>query len=750
MGPLSLPRKCWFSVCEQCKLKNVIGKETGKPANIGLARCRKTSSHTADEYILTKFPKGARVGWTLKVGSKQEWHTYVVDAHWVTESEDGKTCTGGLILTDETDRSEVKVEYRSIVKGCLRVLPTAFAYETPYTIHAPGADVSQAEFFELVETAGKATTAHDFVAIDVAGHEALPVGQYLNGIEPLGEYMGEVRKQAKFNVICQHGRNSVDVVMTATELLEKLKTTEMGSEPRGTPGEEVAAAQAAQHPVDGTREAEALYIELADWKNSPRHQGDIRPYKPASFSENTPYVCTLVQREHRQQWVLLKKRLASVKTIKAKAAQDLELQPDLSSDSDADTQDEEEQEHDNKRVSILSATNWAWGTPRERQRHRSKKMSFVEQLKGATMGGPLIATAGAGTVVHQEQACLSSANVCFSGRKLWYYGNGLRRWRDENDGDLDLLSKDVLAFPTVAECERYQIKVFVQTAGTVVLTRAGLPHTVLSLTTTVAEATNLVLDEHDWVSHLVQEVGMYLPLCYPDPIKPTDASKELGKLSEKQETAIARLSTWVRHTGDYLRVQANCRSKPKPFEKCRVGDIVDVGSEQVAVYVIKTTSTELVYVLPVNREEHALIDKVPFLSFRPANARTIPLKSDDGAGDEAGGRHTSVEVSRVPQGLVDNLSADELYNHVADPEHYGQLQACQEFGLPKGLYEGPAVGKSLVIGISLGWARGTPPPHQEKVRRVPSTTRLLHTNTHVCVLHVGCALLSERCSLQGP
>jgi len=91
---------------------------------------------------------------------------------------------------------------------------------------------------------------------------------------------------------------------------------------------------------------------------------------------------------------------------------------------------------------------------------------------------------------------------------------------------LDLLSKDVLAFPTVAECERYQIKVFVQTAGTVVLTRGGLPHTVLSLTTTVAEATNLVLDEHDWVSHLVQEVGMYLPLCYPDPSKPTDGSKE--------------------------------------------------------------------------------------------------------------------------------------------------------------------------------------------------------------------------------
>ena len=173
MGPLSLLRKLWFSVCDECKRKNVIGKEKGKPANIGLAQCRKKWSHTADEYILTKFPKGARVGWTTKVGSrqvsKQEWHTYVVDAHWVTESEDGKTCTGGLILTDEADRSEVKVEYRSIVNGCLRVLPTAFTYETPYTIHAPDADVSPAELYQLVEAAGKATTLHDFVAIGFAG-----------------------------------------------------------------------------------------------------------------------------------------------------------------------------------------------------------------------------------------------------------------------------------------------------------------------------------------------------------------------------------------------------------------------------------------------------------------------------------------------------------------------------------------------------------------------------------------------------
>jgi hypothetical protein len=82
-------------------------------------------------------------------------------------------------------------------------------------------------------------------------------------------------------------------------------------------------------------------------------------------------------------------------------------------------------------------------------------------------------------------------------RKNWFYGNGLRRWRDENDGDLDLLLKDVLAFPSVAECERYQIKVFVQTAGTVVLTRASLPHTVLNLTTTITKTTNLVLNQDD-------------------------------------------------------------------------------------------------------------------------------------------------------------------------------------------------------------------------------------------------------------
>jgi hypothetical protein len=197
-------------------------------------------------------------------------------------------------------------------------------------------------------------------------------------------------------------------------------------------------------------------------------------------------------------------------------------------------------------------------------------------------------------------------------------------------------------------------------------------------------------------------------------------------------------------------VQAARLSLAKPFGKLRMWDIVDVGNEEVAVYAMKTTPTDLVYIIPVSRGEKEPFKRFPLLSFDPACSTTFPLMCGDGAaGDEAGARQDSIEVSRVQHGVVHHRSADELYQQVADPPHFGQLRSCLAFGLPQGLYEGSAVGKSLVIAHYHRWPTGTPPPHQGKVRRVPSATRLLHTNTHVGVLSVWCALVPVRCSLKG-
>ena len=746
MGSITATCKSWFSICAKCKFKNVEGKKTRKPANIGFKLCRTTRGHKEEEYILTQFPKEARVGCLEKNGDKWEWHTFVVTNHWKQESSTAVKCMGGLSLKDEADGTEKRVEYLQVVNRSLRRLDPDFKYTVPYTLHEPHTNVSKATFKKLVESAGKAATLHDFVVIQLGDFKGKPMEEYVKAIEPLADFVGEeVPKTASFAAIRQRGGNMESVSLTQGELLKKLKTTEMGFQPRGTPREEVDRAHAAQHPKEGTPQSDAFYLEEADWKTLPRRKGDIRLFKPSSFSPEDEYLATVVGRKHKDDmWVLLESENLPdvVKDKKEQEVQDLELVPDLVSDSDSD----DEEEDDNKVVSMASATNWAWSTPREAEPHRKAQMRYAEQVKGATMGGPLIATAGAGTVVHEEQAALSSANVCHYGLKTWYYGNGLRQWRDENGGDFDVLSKDVRAFPTVEECERYRIKVFVQTAGTVVLTRAGLPHTVLSLTTTVAEATNLVLDQDDWVLHLLKEVKMYLPHSYPVPIKPGDGSKEPGKLSEKQLTVINRLSTWVEHTGEYLRVQANGSSKP--FEECHVGDIMDVGGEYAAIYAMKTTTTDLVYVLPVTRGERLDFHRVPLLSFGRASAHTFPLIRDDGSSDK-GGQHETVVVTQVQEGLLDTLSSEEVYHHVAEPEHFGQPQSCQVFGMLKGLYDGWAVGKSLAIVHHIGWPRSTPRPHEEEVRIVPSTTRFFHANTRVGVLPLECALLPVVCSLRG-
>jgi hypothetical protein len=109
----------------------------------------------------------------------------------------------------------------------------------PYTIHEPRGDVSPANFYKLVAAAGKAATLYGLMAIAVGDFVAQPVGHYLDKTEP-------VEENPKFTVSSQHGRNIDDALMTAKELLKKLKTTDAGPEPMGAPAIEVAAAEAHQ------------------------------------------------------------------------------------------------------------------------------------------------------------------------------------------------------------------------------------------------------------------------------------------------------------------------------------------------------------------------------------------------------------------------------------------------------------------------------------------------------------------------
>ena len=140
------------------------------------------------------------------------------------------------------------------------MLPPAFEYDVPFTIHEPHGDVSPDTFFKLVAEAGELATSEGLVAIRVADFEPQPLKDYLDKMEPVQNF-------TTFKVVRQHGGTMTKDVLTATELLAKLQTTEAGPEPRGTPAEEVAAAQAAHHHKVVTGEgvaeveADAIYTE---------------------------------------------------------------------------------------------------------------------------------------------------------------------------------------------------------------------------------------------------------------------------------------------------------------------------------------------------------------------------------------------------------------------------------------------------------------------------------------------------------
>jgi hypothetical protein len=156
------------------------------------------------------------------------------------------------------------------------------------------------------------------------------------------------------------------------------------------------------------------------------------------------------------------------------------------------------------------------------------------------------------------------------------------------------MAKDKVAFPTVAECERFGTKVYLQSAGETVIIGPANAHTVISLCTTVAEASNCTLEVDHWAPKLVVELRLNLPRCNPDTVKIFQGSIPLPDTVKAE--GVERLNFWARHTADYLRVQATRITSGRRFAKCRV-DILELGTELNVVYVLKTGPTQLLYYL---------------------------------------------------------------------------------------------------------------------------------------------------------
>jgi hypothetical protein len=148
-------------------------------------------------------------------------------------------------------------------------------------------------------------------------------------------------------------------------------------------------------------------------------------------------------------------------------------------------------ESDSGLMSTLSATNWV--------KTAQGIYKPAMEIPGVTLGSPIYASAGAGTVLHVEQGLLPSVNANHSGWKAWQVGTGLLKWRESQGGScIDALAKDVLKWATPEECKRFGILVFLQPPGSTAFTASGVWHTVVSLTATIADASNIFLNQSFW------------------------------------------------------------------------------------------------------------------------------------------------------------------------------------------------------------------------------------------------------------
>lgn len=675
MGYVSQSIGPFWAICSACNTLNVEYKmqhiATGKKLNIAPSKCRSRGGHRGPEYILSTLYNGRRVGWM----HKKEWRQGVVRNRWT--KDDGGKCIGGVEV-EASDGTTTQHKYPGLVTS-LKPLPKAFEFDEVATKVVPACQ-TQDEFDTMVAEASRTVTAEGFMAIVVENFEAPKGEKLLKKVEPMHfERLYEVNTlDDDDDQVPTAERATTTAFLTFKRLKENLLSgqTSLGSD-RLSPYDMVKKATGARL---------GLYTENINFKPF-KTRGRLRP---TSFSDETPYVAEIRKDGHVGKWVLKRRPLGAT----------------------ADSGGSE-------RMATLSATNWVYSTARE----RARCIEAMSQLPGVTMGSPLLAEEGAGTVVHQEQACLGSVNVLFKGFKLWFYGDGLRLWRDAKGGHLDGLAKDKLVYPTPEECEQYGIHVYLQAEGTVVLIASGVMHTVMSVTTTYAEASNIIYDETVWIKILLREVDLLLPSCYPEerltelrarkgPSLPEGValySEVKVAINNKAKHDVERLAKWCKHTHDFLRVQALRVPTPLKFQHYAVGDIVDVGAIEEedgkassAVYAVKTTMEDLTYVLACRRgdskrrfpEDAVLRFNLEYRCSIPTllEPQRIAVKVGEGAevGEvEGAGEGEGVGMGEGGGRKLEGVNAMMVIVQVVKGE------VRDEWGLPRGVYAKTAVGKSL-------------------------------------------------------
>lgn len=309
--------------------------------------------------------------------------------------------------------------------------------------------------------------------------------------------------------------------------------------------------------------------------------------------------------------------------------------------------------------SFLSTTNFVKGTL------AAQSTILHQELAGVTYGSPVLATAGAGTVLHKEQLDLESCNALFYGWKAWFLGDGLVKWREQTGGaSMDPIAKDVLEWPTVKECVEHGILVVYQKPGTTVCVGSAVVHTVMSLTFTIAEATNLRLNGSLIYSNFIGVVKEYMPLWY--------TWENSANATEADKHSAGRLARYFKHSADMLRVVAYRVSEGNSvFAKLPEDSVVDLAPAEAtyAVYALKR-GENLVYLLAVRRGENRqrIHNPQESIQFCPNSRKVIPQHTE--------GVEESVQVALTFDG------------------QHGVF-------LSKGVFE-KASGKCLVLGKSSG------------------------------------------------
>ena len=265
-------------------------------------------------------------------------------------------------------------------------------------------------------------------------------------------------------------------------------------------------------------------------------------------------------------------------------------------------------------MSTLSSTNFIKSTNHTRQP--------AMEILGVTAGSPVFASAGSGTTIHIEQAHLYSVNACHSGWKIWQYEDGLLRWLEDMHGgtSIDAIAKDILKWATPEECERYGISVAVQPPGCTVFIGAGVPHTVFSLTSTAADASNIMLNPSTWSRTLSECLKEQVAQWY----------FWFATKGPEDMIKIQRLARYFKHTADYLRAIAIPVVLGITFDSLAENAVIDLAGETspYAAYALKR-GTALVYLMAFRHEQPIRLATGSTIIFSEASRSVIPRMPED-------------------------------------------------------------------------------------------------------------------------